>query len=70
LLNDPALLSLATLAATLTSKPVLVSVAQRVNQLEESRRQEVLDYAKILTGLKFTRRKRPDSANISGGYDA
>ena len=53
LLDDPALLPLATLAATPTSEPVLASVAQRVNQLEESRRQEVLDYAKILAGLKF-----------------
>ncbi len=35
------------------SEPVLQSVAQRVNQLEDSRRQEVLDYAKILAGLKF-----------------
>ena len=53
LLNDPALLPLATLAATTTPEPLLQSVAQRVNQLEDSRRQEVLDYAKILAGLKF-----------------
>lgn len=53
LLDDPALLPLATLAATSTSEPLLATVAQRVNQLEESRRQEVLDYTKILAGIKF-----------------
>jgi len=53
LLDDPALLPLATLAATTTPEPLLQSVAQRVNQLEDSRRQEVLDYAKILAGLRF-----------------
>ncbi len=53
LMDDPALLPLATLAAAPATEPLLQSVAQRVNQLEDSRRQEALDYAKILAGLKF-----------------
>ena len=53
LLNDPALLPLATLAAATAPELLLESVAQRVNQLKDNRRQEVLDYAKILAGLKF-----------------
>lgn len=55
LLDDPALLPLATLAATTATEPLLELVAQRVNQLEASRRQEVLDYTKILAGLKFNK---------------
>jgi predicted transposase YdaD len=52
-MDDPALLPLATLAAAPATELLLQSVAQRVNQLEDSRRQEALDYAKILAGLKF-----------------
>ncbi|MCY7392586.1 MAG: Rpn family recombination-promoting nuclease/putative transposase, partial [Leptolyngbyaceae cyanobacterium CAN_BIN12] len=52
-LNDSALLPLATLAATTDSEALLRDTAQRVNQLELDRRQEVSTYTQILAGLKF-----------------
>ena len=52
-LNDPALLPLATLAATTDSEALLRETAQRVSQLEVERKQEVSTYTQILAGLKF-----------------
>jgi predicted transposase/invertase (TIGR01784 family) len=53
LLNDPALLPLASLAASTTSEALLQNVAQRVTQLDPVRRREVSSYVQILAGLKF-----------------
>ncbi len=55
-LNDPALLPLASLAASTTPESLLQTVAQRVNQLEVEQRQEISSYAQILAGLKFEKR--------------
>ena len=52
-MNDPALLPLATLAATTDSEALLRETAQRVSQLEVERKQEVSTYTQILAGLKF-----------------
>jgi len=53
LLNDPALLPLASLAASTTSETLLRDVAQRITQLDPEIRSEVSGYAQILAGLKF-----------------
>lgn len=41
------------MAATTDSEALLTEIAQRVNQLELDRRQEVSTYIQILAGLKF-----------------
>ncbi|MBE9004306.1 Rpn family recombination-promoting nuclease/putative transposase [Fortiea sp. LEGE XX443] len=53
LLNEPALLPLASLAASTNAEALLQTVAQRVTQLEPEQRREVSTYAQILAGLKF-----------------
>ena len=53
LLNDPALLPLAPLAAASDPQDLLQRVVQQVNQLEPTQRQEVSTYTQILAGLKF-----------------
>lgn len=53
LLNDPALLPLAPLAASTASTELLEEVVQRVRQLEPERQREVSSYAQLLAGLKF-----------------
>ncbi|BAZ40922.1 hypothetical protein NIES4101_68840 [Calothrix sp. NIES-4101] len=53
LLNDSALLPLASLAASNNSEALLQNVAQRVAQLEPEQRREVSSYVQILAGLKF-----------------
>ncbi len=53
LLNDPALLPLAPLAASTASETLLRDVAQRVTQLDPQIRSEVSGYTQILAGLKF-----------------
>ena len=53
LLNDPALLPFAPLAASSQAENLLQQVAGRVSQLESSQRQEVSAYTEILAGLKF-----------------
>ena len=55
LLEDPALLPLAPLAATTQAEALLQRVAQRVSRLDEGQRQEVSEYTQILAGLKFER---------------
>ena len=55
LLEDPALLPLAPLAATTQAKALLQRVAERVSRLDEGQRQEVSEYTQILAGLKFER---------------
>ncbi|OUC11708.1 MAG: hypothetical protein B0A82_26290 [Alkalinema sp. CACIAM 70d] len=54
LLNDIALLPLATLAATTNPEQLLTSIAQQINRIESTQqRQEVSSYTQILAGLKF-----------------
>ncbi len=53
LLNDPALLPLAPLAAALQPQTLLLRVVEQVNQLEPTQRQEISTYTQILAGLKF-----------------
>jgi predicted transposase YdaD len=55
LLNDLALLPLASLAASTNSEVLLQNVAQRVALLEPEQRREVSSYVQILAGLKFNK---------------
>lgn len=56
LLNDPALLPLASLAASTDPEALLQNVAQRVTQLDPEIRSEVSGYTQIIAGLKFEKR--------------
>jgi predicted transposase/invertase (TIGR01784 family) len=56
LLNDPALLPLASLAASTDPEALLQDVAQKVTQLAPEIRSEVSGYTQILAGLKFEKR--------------
>jgi len=54
LLNDPALLPLATLAATRSPTELLTRVATQIRRIESTQQQqETSQYAQILAGLKF-----------------
>ncbi len=53
MLNEPALLLLAPLAASTNGEVLLQTVAQRVTQLEPEQRSEVSSYVQIMAGLKF-----------------
>jgi len=55
-LEDPALLPLASLAASTTPESLLQTVAQRVNQLDLEQRPEISSYAQIFAGFKFEKR--------------
>ncbi|MBD2365024.1 Rpn family recombination-promoting nuclease/putative transposase [Anabaena minutissima FACHB-250] len=52
-LNEPALLPLATLAATTEPQALLQQVVGRVNQLELGERSQISAYTQILAGLKY-----------------
>jgi predicted transposase/invertase (TIGR01784 family) len=53
-LNDPALLPLATLAATTAPEDLLERTAAEVSKIEsESLRQEIAGYAQLMAGLRF-----------------
>lgn len=52
-LNDPALLPLASLAATTQPQALLQQVVGKVNQLEPRQRAEISAYTQILAGLKY-----------------
>ncbi|UKO96680.1 Rpn family recombination-promoting nuclease/putative transposase [Nostoc sp. UHCC 0870] len=52
-LNEPALLPLATLAATTQPQVLLQQVVERVNQLELGERSQISAYTQILAGLKY-----------------
>ncbi|MBD6619368.1 DUF4351 domain-containing protein [Komarekiella sp. 'clone 1'] len=54
-LNDPALLPLATLAATTQPQALLQRVVGKVNQLEPKQRPEISSYTQILAGLKYNK---------------
>lgn len=56
LLNDPALLPLAPLAASTAPEVLLQQVAQQISQLDSIQKQEASTYAQILAGLKFDQR--------------
>jgi predicted transposase YdaD len=52
-LNEPALLPLASLAASTQPQTLLQRVVARVNQLEPRQRAEISAYTQILAGLKY-----------------
>jgi predicted transposase YdaD len=52
-LNDPALLPLAPLTATMQPQALLQQVVGKVNQLEPGQRPEISAYTQILAGLKY-----------------
>ncbi|WP_100897883.1 DUF4351 domain-containing protein [Nostoc flagelliforme] len=52
-LNDPALLPLASLAATTQPQALLQQVVVKVNQVEPRQRPEISAYTQILAGLKY-----------------
>ncbi len=53
LLNNPALLPLAPLAATTQPQALLQQVVRKINQLEIGQRAEISAYTQILAGLKY-----------------